>query len=300
VRLFGDSESIAVAEKHLDDLEASCDTKVLHMNGAAANHAPLETLAQLCGVTLRCERDKVVVLGMQDAVKKTVENLDHYMNDFENRPETSPPKASMMGNESSLGRSEESGGKGVNGMANACPTCGACPFCASCGHPIVFAWKQENAGLPAPARKQESAGLPGPVYDGGNFNPNPRGGNSNFAGGNSNGVVDTSAKMQPWIGQQAPIMTYDGNMAQVPAAQVPATQVPTHQSAVPGGMIQGMMPATFMIPANMIQYGVSQGGQEIKGMQTNARNATQAYYMNPMMFGPGSHAMNPMMPGVGA
>merc|ERR1712066_407148 len=91
------------------------------------------------------------------------------------------------------------------------------------------------------------------------------GGNSNFAGGNSGVAVDTSTKLQTWIGQQTPIMTYDGNMAQVPAAQVPATQVPTHHSAVPGGMIQGMMPATFMIPANMFQYGVSQGAQDLKG-----------------------------------
>jgi hypothetical protein len=71
-RLVGHSEDVKAAEKLLEELAERCVESVLPTNGATISLQAVEAIESSCGVTIHKKEDKIVVLGLQDSVKKAV------------------------------------------------------------------------------------------------------------------------------------------------------------------------------------------------------------------------------------
>jgi hypothetical protein len=85
VRLVGHSKDVMVAEKLLEELHENCVEELHYMDSSLIEPPALRALEKSCGVTLRQKYDHVVVLGMQDSVKKAIQDLERYTNDPEFR-----------------------------------------------------------------------------------------------------------------------------------------------------------------------------------------------------------------------
>mmetsp|Transcript_41208 Transcript_41208/g.132704 ORF Transcript_41208/g.132704 Transcript_41208/m.132704 type:complete len:469 (-) Transcript_41208:413-1819(-) len=87
VRIFGDSEAVAKADKLLEDLASQCtQSEVGVADRSALSARALDALARSSGVSLRVEQDCVMVLGMQDAVAKAIGPLREYIGDPTSHP----------------------------------------------------------------------------------------------------------------------------------------------------------------------------------------------------------------------
>jgi len=219
VRLFGHSEAVEIAEELLEELDKNCMEIAVPMDTSGVTPAVLQAFAESCHVTLRLDDEQLVLLGIEDTVKKAAEELPRFLKDGElqSKHAASLPKEAPEVESKALVRTSFDIEKS-HGMS-ACPTCGACAFCSSCGFPTTFA--QFN-GLQGKARSQH-AGADGAKPLGVVCTP--------AEGGASEGNLQSA----PWMGQQM-FMMPDGSMA------VDMTQ---------GTMTQGMVPAVCMVPAFM-------------------------------------------------
>jgi hypothetical protein len=151
VHLFGEPESVAIAEKLLKELDQRCVEEILALDTEYMNPTALQAVANSCGVTLQTENAYVCILGLRDSVKKAIHALKErgedlvapiVKNDAEAKDTskvTTPPRQITQITKD-LPQIEKNMGKAV------CPTCHACPFCAACGHPTAFV---DSNGFPA-------------------------------------------------------------------------------------------------------------------------------------------------------
>jgi hypothetical protein len=232
VHLFGNSESVTIAQKLLDELEQSCSEEVVKLNGDMVNSTTLQAIANKCGVTMRLEDDLLHLLGLHEAVKKSLDTLNQVMKDADFRLElpVTPtenvdmkadvrcPSATHPMSSPKTGKADM---KANPRPAAPCPTCKACPFCPSCGHPTTFvdnadasgfapgvAGNMYSQGVPMmwrqmPVMQQYEAGkMPGAMpYEGGNGQPSmmqfPVGSSAQFPAGAMDGSMVPMAFMVP-------------------------------------------------------------------------------------------------------
>lgn len=235
VHLFGDPESVAIAEKLLNDLDQLCIEELLALDTDNINPTALQSVANSCGVTLQTEKTHVCVLGLRHNVKKALIALNEEMEDLlapiatnivspitKNVSEArNTTKVADFVHEvrKDLSQIDKNVGKSV------CPTCKACPFCAACGHPVAFV---DANGFPA-------SGNPNMIYV--IADPNVQASSPTWAqtpfvpfdyGTNAAGGVENTAPMgfmMP-LPQQTQQVVVSQQTQQMPLCFVPANMVP--------------------------------------------------------------------------
>jgi hypothetical protein len=229
VRLFGDAQAVAIAERLLQQLDQDCGEAMVPLKADSSIAPALQSLAHSCGVTLRLDENHVAVFGMKEAVSKAVKELDRCLTDPQalamfqpvQQIAEEPAEAQVRLNTPSNTESDCDADSNA-APRTACPTCGACPFCTSCGAPTTFLPRGSlgNASTVSTAVPDSPATV----------------------------VSQAPMSQTPWIGQQLPVMDWGGGMVQI-SAMVPQEMVQ-----------QGMVPAVCMIPESMM-------GQDSMGQQ---------------------------------
>jgi hypothetical protein len=171
VHLFGDSGSVAIAEKLLSELDQNCTEEVMKLSEIELAESDLQTIANKCDVTLRTEEEEGVVqiLGMRDSVRKTLDTISKYPKDSSHRlhselfpatPRDSDDMKTGVKSAGSTGSTSNVQSGNNDNMRTVCPTCKACPFCPSCGHPTTFVDTAEPSGFALPTPGGNGQAIP--------------------------------------------------------------------------------------------------------------------------------------------
>mmetsp|Transcript_84085 Transcript_84085/g.132392 ORF Transcript_84085/g.132392 Transcript_84085/m.132392 type:complete len:376 (+) Transcript_84085:53-1180(+) len=158
VHLFGDSASVAIAEKLLMELDQDCAEEVITLDADPIPPTALQAIANSCDVTLQAEKDRLYILGLRGYVKKAIDALEKNRNNLESYLDI--PAPIVTGNMEVKEANKVAAPVPVQSLANVlpkndkvankiCPTCKACPFCAKCGHPTSFVDNTEASGFAA-------------------------------------------------------------------------------------------------------------------------------------------------------
>jgi hypothetical protein len=182
VHLFGNSESVVIAQKLLKELDLNCIEEVIEVTDSV-NSMALQALATKCGVSCRCEDNLARILGLRNSVKKAVETINQHLKDSDfclELPPTPTESVDTQTGHKNPGVAQNPTNNFPKSASNdkvhmACPTCKACPFCPSCGHPTTFVDTAEPSGFATDGAGNNSQAapfmwrqMPFVPYDGGN------------------------------------------------------------------------------------------------------------------------------------
>jgi hypothetical protein len=218
VHLFGNAESVAIAQKLLKEMDQNCVSEVMEVSAESVNTTTLQSIAHSCSVTFQHENGRVCMLGMRDAVKKAAATLSQCLTDPDFVMELAVPTPVVSDDAQEVSPKVAPAQSLANAPPNrakkdiargVCPTCKACPFCQRCGHPTTFVDNADASGFAANA-----AGNPRSY-------PNK---------------VDND-QMPPYMWQQMPFVRYDG----------------TPMSPVYGDQFNNMVPMVYTFPNSQNQ-----------------------------------------------
>ncbi|CAE8703576.1 unnamed protein product, partial [Polarella glacialis] len=98
VRLFGPKETVAIADRLLDELESGlCASIAVPVEDSdSLPSVSLQLLAHSCGITLQIAESEIIVLGLVAAVEEAAEELSRFVQDPTNFQLRRQPDAACM------------------------------------------------------------------------------------------------------------------------------------------------------------------------------------------------------------